>query len=72
MFYYIYQSFLIHPPIGSGLALDEIPVEEVKIEQPPPARNPGRAQPQSAQDEEKSFQQIILTSKVEDKINNYY
>lgn len=43
MFYYVYQSFLIHPPVGSGVEVqdagDHVPIEKEPEEVKEPVIN---------------------------------
>jgi hypothetical protein len=62
MFYYIYQSFLLHPPIGSGIKLSEEVKQEVKLSPPIPKQQ----QQNNNQNDERSYEETLLISKIED------
>lgn len=75
MFYYIYQSFLIHPPIGSGIK-SEGGAEGMAMEPEPPREpSPPRHEDVSRRGDtmaDPDIQKVMLQSKVEEKINDYF
>lgn len=72
MFYYIYQSFLIHPPIGSGIKSQggDAVEPEFPREPSPPRREevPRRGDTMTDPD----IQKVLLQSMVEEKVAKYF
>jgi hypothetical protein len=67
MYYYIYQSFMICPPINSSItsAHNNVVEREVQQEQQQVAASDNLG----ATTDDKEFNKILITSKVEEKIN---
>lgn len=68
-FYYVYQSFLHSPPVGSGISVQE--EEEMPMEDHRPSVSSSQHE-DVGEDDDEAMNKLLLQSKVEEKLKTYY